>query len=595
MKKKSKLSSQKLFFLKSFLKTFALLLLPLTIISAYSLYRFQTDSVQTLEARNRNLIYQIQTEADSMFQTVDTISGFLTGSASVNRTLQNIFLEETPSEITMKQASSLATYLQSILASNHYVDSCYLYYDNDFGRYFAASGVNAYLHHYSADTRFREHLLTPGDSWVESGEISSYSLSQGKNLFAIYQKLYSAYSSSLPNGILVTYFDVDHFQEYISNCILYPGQVILFLQGNQAPLFQTSQDDFSGIWEQLSPNITSAGAYSSFTTEYRDNPYLVSLIPASDQGIYYVSLIPKEALTIQTRPLKAAFLLIAMAACVLSIFLSMVKAKKEYAQLQTFIDLFDNADKAVPTGAPLKTSDPYQLLLHKIVNLFLEQKYLKLQLENKQYENKLLELQALQHQINPHFLFNTLNTIYWNAISLTGGTNTCASMISSLSEIMSYSMGDSHEKVPLRMELEYLKHYVDIQQIRYDHKFEVIWDVDDQALEVLIPKMILQPLVENAIYHGIKEKEGKGTIKVRVCRQEGSISIRILDNGIGVSEEKLAALREQLAAYAREASEHIGLLNTNRRLILCYGESAAIQISSRYGMGTVISFLIPAA
>ena len=145
------------------------------------------------------------------------------------------------------------------------------------------------------------------------------------------------------------------------------------------------------------------------------------------------------------------------------------------------------------------------------------------------------------------------------------------------------------------MELEYLKHYVDIQQIRYDHKFEVIWDVDDQALEVLIPKMILQPLVENAIYHGIKEKEGKGTIKVRVCRQEGSISIRILDNGIGVSEEKLAALREQLAAYAREASEHIGLLNTNRRLILCYGESAAIQISSRYGMGTVISFLIPAA
>lgn len=593
---KKKISPKNLFFLKSFMKTFALLMLPLAVISAYSLYRFREDSIQNIEAQNRNMVYQIKAQADSMFHTVEIISDFLSGSASVGNTLQNIFLQETPSSFSAKQANALVLYLQSIFSSNKYSHSSYLYYKNEFGRYIAASDELSYIHHYSSPDRLESYLASPADFWYETKKISTYSLAPDKDVFAVYQKLYPRYSVLLPAGVLVTYFDMDSFRDYIGSFILYPGQTILFLQEGQAPLFQTSEEDFSCIWDQLTPEPDSVDGYSAFTVKYNGVSYLASLIPASREGLFYLSLIPRQALVQQTRPLMSAFFFIAAGACILSILLSLLEARKEYGQLQAFINLFNNADKAVqpPQDVSVRTSDPYQIILRNIINLFLTQNYLKLQLDNKQYQNQLLELQALQHQINPHFLFNTLNTIYWESIRLTGSPNACSSMISALSEIMSYSLADVHGKVPVQKELEYLQHYIGIQQIRYDHKFQVVWDIDDEVLEMPIVKMVLQPLVENAIYHGIKEKEGNGIIKVKLYHRPDRIAVSILDNGIGIPADKLAVLKRQLASGEQEASAHIGLLNTNRRLILSYGEPSAIKLYSRFGIGTIITFSIPA-
>lgn len=570
-------------------------MLPLIIISVYSLYRFQKDTAQTIEARNRNLVYQIKTQADSMFHTVDVITNFLSGSTSVSNSLQTIFLNDILSSATAKQASTLAQYLLGIVQSNEYSHSSYLYYDNDFGRYIATSNVLSYIRNYSTDNRLNRYLDSPTDFWYEATKISTYSLARDKEVFAIYQKLYSPYSSALPQGILVIYFDMDSFRDYIDNSVLYPGQIILFIQEDSAPLFQTSEDDFTDIWTQIAPNLNAGDTYNNFTVKYNGLSYRVSLMPASETGLYYASLIPNEALSQQTRPLTNAFFLIAATACILSIFLSLIAAGKEYNQLQTFIDLFNNADNGLPhrQNSPVKTSDPYQIILHNIINLFLEQNYLKLQLDNKQYQIQLLKLRTLQHQINPHFLFNTLNTIYWESIRLTESPNTCSSMISKLSEIISYSLTDVHGKVPVRKELEYLQHYTDILRIRYDNKFEVIWDIDDDTYDMSIIKMALQPLVENAIYHGIKEKEGNGVIKVKIYHQNNSIVIHILDNGLGIMTDKLSFLKKQLSTVAQENEEHIGLLNTNRRLILTYGESSAIRLYSHYGIGTIVSFSIP--
>lgn len=570
-------------------------MLPLSIISAYSLYRLRKDSLQTIEAQNQNMVYQIKAQADSMFHTTEGMSDFLSGSASVSNTLQNIFLVEHPSSFSVKQAQALAAYLQSIFSSNEYAYSSYLYYNNAFGRYLAASDASSYIHNYSDTNRLNNYLNAPEDFWYETKKISTYSLTPDKDVFAVYQKLYPRYSAALPAGVLVTYYDMDAFRTYLDNFILYPGQTILFLQENKAPLFQTSGEDFSDVWEQLGSNLNAADRYTAFHVTYQNASYLASLIPASREGLFYVSLIPQKALIQQTRPLMAAFLLIAAAACILSILLSLLEARKEYSQLQTFIDLFNDPGLAsAPQKRPIRTSDPYQIILHNIVNLFLKQDYLKLQLDNKQYQNQLLELQALQYQINPHFLFNTLNTIYWESIRLTGKPNTCSSMISALSEIMSYSLTDIHGKVTVRKELEYLQHYTDIQQIRYAHKFDVIWDIDEETLEMPILKMVLQPLVENAIYHGIKEKDGNGIIKIKLYHQHERIVVRILDDGVGISPDRLTALNRQLNSADSEISSHIGLLNTNRRLVLSYGESSAIHLYSRYHFCTILSFSIPA-
>ena len=592
---RKKISTRNLFFIKSFVKTFFLIMFPIVIISAYSLYRLQENSAQAIEARNHNLLLQIMTEADSMFHTVETVSEFMSGSTSTNHSLPNIFLSEMPTSQSMKQANTLSQYLQGIIQSNEYAYSAYLYYDNPFGRYIAASPSNAYMKSYSSDRRLAALLDSSSDFRYESREISVYSSSPEKEVLAIYQKLYSPYSAELSEGVLVTYFDMSLFQEYISPISLYPEQFILFLREGQPPLFQTSELDFSDLADQLLPLDDADDLSRPFHVKYKGSSYLVSLIPSSQSGLYYASLIPDRVFFRQIHSMTAAFLLIAAAACILSIFLSLLKARRECNQLQDFIDVFNDADAAVSRGilTSSKTTDPYQVILRNIINLFLEQDYLKLQLDNKQYQIQLLELQALQHQINPHFLFNTLNTIYWEAVRLTAGPNICSNMISSLSEIISYSLTDAQKEVPLRMELEYLEHYTDIQQIRYDHKFEVIWDIDEEALDLHTLKMTLQPLVENSIYHGIKEKEGPGLIKIKVYCMPDRISIRILDNGTGIHREKLSELNRKLSSDTGKPQEHIGLFNTNRRLILAYGEPSAIRIYSRQGVGTIVSFSIP--
>ena len=592
---KKKISTRNLFFWKSFVKTFVLIMLPIVIISAYSLYRLQENSEQTIEARYHNLLLQIMSESDSMFHTVDTVSEFLSTSTSANHSLPNIFLSGTPTSQSMKQANTLAQYLQGIIQSNEYAYSAYLYYDNPFGRYIAASPSNAYMKGYSSDRQLATLLDSSSDFWYEAGQINVYSSSPEKDVLAVYQKLYSPYSAELSEGILVTNFDMALFREYLSHFSLYPEQIILFLREGQPPLFQTSEHDFSDLADQLLPLADADDLSRSFHMKYEGSSYLVSLIPSSQNDLYYVSLIPDRVFFRQVHSMTTVFLLLTAAACILSIFLSLYKAKKECAQLQIFIDVFNDADAAISRGmlTSAKTSDPYQTILRNIINLFLEQDYLKLQLDNKQYQIQLLELQALQHQINPHFLFNTLNTIYWEAVRLTAGPNMCSTMISSLSEIISYSLTDSQKEVPLRMELEYLEHYTDIQQIRYDHKFEVIWDIDEDAYDLPILKMTLQPLVENSIYHGIKEKEDPGLIKIKVYHRPDRISIRILDNGAGIPAERLAEIKQQLASDTGKPETHIGLFNTNRRLILAYGESSAIHIYSRQDIGTIVSFSIP--
>jgi len=121
----------------------------------------------------------------------------------------------------------------------------------------------------------------------------------------------------------------------------------------------------------------------------------------------------------------------------------------------------------------------------------------------------------------------------------------------------------------------------------------VLWDIDEECFQLTIPKMILQPLVENSIYHGIKEKEGLGTIKIKVFRRGDRMVVHVVDNGQGIPAEKLSSLKKQLQD-AEESPEHIGLLNTNKRLILSYGAAATIRLCSKYERGTAISFSIPA-
>ena len=164
-------------------------------------------------------------------------------------------------------------------------------------------------------------------------------------------------------------------------------------------------------------------------------------------------------------------------------------------------------------------------------------------------------------------------------------------IIKDLSDILRYSLGSPREMVMLEDEINTLKKYIEIQKVRFGDRITFYLEIDDDVLSTPVPRLILQPLIENSIAHGVSQMQAGGFIKIRVFRRGDVLRFSVTDNGVGIEPEKLRELKENLSA---PSGRHVGLANVNRRLVLTYGDSAALKIMSKQGWGCAIVFRIPA-
>ena len=201
------------------------------------------------------------------------------------------------------------------------------------------------------------------------------------------------------------------------------------------------------------------------------------------------------------------------------------------------------------------------------------------------------EFELLQAQINPHFLYNTLDAIVWSAES--EDEEQVIRMTRSLSDFFRVSLSKGREEISIREELVHVHSYLKIQQIRYQDILTYDIAVDDKYLDSRIPKITLQPLVENALYHGIKNKRGGGFIHISAYDCENGFVICIEDNGAGMDEKRLAKVREGLVNQAPEESEIYGLYNVNERIRLDFGTGYGISIQSEQNCGTKVLVNLP--
>lgn len=209
------------------------------------------------------------------------------------------------------------------------------------------------------------------------------------------------------------------------------------------------------------------------------------------------------------------------------------------------------------------------------------------QVTTEQIRLRKAELELLQSQINPHFLYNTLDTIVWLAQS--GEQEKVVSMVGSLSDFFRTSLNQGKDIVTIREELLHVTSYLAIQQVRYQDILEYEIDVPKELDCYEIPKITLQPLVENALYHGIKNKRGKGKITITGERLEDCFKIYVSDNGIGMTGERLTEVRSAISGKADGGTGVYGLFNVNERIRLSCGEGYGLEVESTYGEGTKIS------
>ena len=215
------------------------------------------------------------------------------------------------------------------------------------------------------------------------------------------------------------------------------------------------------------------------------------------------------------------------------------------------------------------------------------------ELAEKNYRIRELEFRALRSQIQPHFLYNTLETISWITIGLTKGPNIASRMIENLSKILRYSLDNSCEFVEIRNEIEIINCYFDIQKIRYKQFSNVIWSVDKKLLDHKILKFMIQPIVENCFQHGLDAVKEKLAIKISIYTKNDFLFIQVIDTGKGMSYEELKELRKKIESRELSIGEHIGLLNSNQRIKIFYGDEYGISISSWKNIGTVLRIKLP--
>jgi len=204
-------------------------------------------------------------------------------------------------------------------------------------------------------------------------------------------------------------------------------------------------------------------------------------------------------------------------------------------------------------------------------------------------EKRKNEMKALQAQINPHFLYNTLDSIIW--MSQAGRKDDVIKMTSSLSKLLRRSISNPEEKVTIAEELDQVKNYLVIQKMRYRNKLEYEIETNGELEDRKVIKLLLQPLVENAIYHGVKIKEGKGLISIRVFQEYGNLCISVQDDGVGMTPEQLDHIYDEQKKDA--VGTGVGIYNVDKRIKLNYGEEYGVFFKSWQGAGTVATIVLP--
>ena len=224
-----------------------------------------------------------------------------------------------------------------------------------------------------------------------------------------------------------------------------------------------------------------------------------------------------------------------------------------------------------------------------------------------EYSTQLLkkraELNALQSQINPHFLYNTIDSIRGQAIL--EGAPAIAETARALASIFRYCIDNHHNMVTLREELEHVSNYFAIQQYRFRDRFSLQIDLEEGRPELLdcpLPKLTIQPLVENAISHGLEPKMGSGTVRIQVRATQSRLILRVEDDGVGIPAEQLARIQEALRQNDRQllgedgkkpSSNRFALLNVHERLHFTFGERYGLRLYSTYGVGTQCEVILP--
>jgi len=357
----------------------------------------------------------------------------------------------------------------------------------------------------------------------------------------------------------------------------------------------TSVLDLCENLEEKIYQIQQTQSYDERQIQLENNVYvLTALIQEYMYNYLYCESVQLNLLQQQiSRRLTAEIFLVLALSAVLILLLLQYSIRLSRSVTQPVVDLSRRAEDVI--GGDLTVREPVHSETYEIRTLSegMEQMIARLNAQiqestRKQASLRKAELALLQAQINPHFLYNTMDTIIW--LIEADRPQAAVEMVSNLSDFFRHSLSRGEDVIPLKEEEQHVRSYLQIQQARYKDILEYTIQIDPGLREARLPKLTLQPLVENALYHGIKRKRGKGCICITGREEAGDVLLQITDDGAGMTE---ARLEELSRAIERGERPGFGLATVHERLRLLFGSPYGLTLSSREGVGTTVTVRFP--
>lgn len=360
-----------------------------------------------------------------------------------------------------------------------------------------------------------------------------------------------------------------------------------YIQDTEGNLIYHPQQQliYSGLKEEMTGELKSLpdGSYTRSNVIY--TIHTLENCNWRVVGVSYVDELITGRVEGMIRVCGALLLLVLVTAVLVGILFSRLFAKPA-KRLTGAMEAFEKEAENFQFAAVRGTSE-ISALSDSFGHMVVRIQQLMEQVRQEEITLRKTELNALQAQINPHFLYNTLDSIAWMCEE--DRTKEAVEMVNALARLFRISISKGHELITLEREVEHAKSYLKIQNYRYKNQFTYTFEVEESCLSYLCNKITLQPIIENAIYHGIDRMVDEGIIQIRICEEETAILMTVTDNGVGMTKEQC---REILH---REAGDRtgIGIKNVHDRIRIYFGEEYGLHITSEPDEGTCVEIRIP--
>ena len=556
-----------------------LILIPIFVIGFFS-YRESLKIVQQkVSISNMNTVRQVGERIEFIFQDAHDMTLFLIQ----NRDVREFFKLEDDSDKANNEANSeamkitLYNELSYLISSKPYINSIYFKGFNGI----SMDTRNA-ANPIEKDTESRIIKLKGGYIW-NIGSIINYDGTE-TNVFSIIRVINDINMTSNKLAIMKINISEEDLSGIYSDKIFGKQDDFLIVDSNNRIV---SSIDKNRLGQQFDLDMSDSGVHDSkegyFQSKLNGQDYLVTYFDIDSVNYRLINLVPlnellKENQVIQNVVLKVAG--ISFLVCVLCALLFSIKILGPLKKIRMQMKMVENEKFDVHVN--INGNDEIAMLGRSFNKMSAKLKELVNQVFVIRLKQKEAELATLQAQINPHFLYNALDTIYW--MGRMEKAFETSKLVEALARLFRLSLNSGREITLLQDEIEHLSNYMIIQKKRYGDSISFNMEGEDGLLECQVIKLILQPLVENAINHGIDKKDGKGNISVLIRKEAQNLIYEIKDDGIGVDVNEINLLLKDTG----NSNKGFGIKNVNDRLKLYFGEQYGITFFSGEGKGTTV-------